>query len=589
MIGGYADFAKWVAIFGLLSNATGGLNYKGAWNAATNTPTLVSSVGTNGEFYLVTVAGNTNLNGITTWNVGDWAIFNGTVWQRLNNTSGALLILNNLSDLADNSIAKNNLQLLQGQTAIVSDAASVSLVNSGGNGSTTFNVAKVINVVNGRAGFQPLSINLPVMNSTAPGHKSPAQGETIRFYNNSVFPDDGPHVVEFNYQDGSSGAAPAILGGQFIDITVTDTSTPNGQFSWQTYGNVVGYMVSDVNTAEYKTVPLLRVGSYTPNNLLIVESENGSITDSGFSLANIKITGGEIDGTSIGINEPANANFLILTTNRKATVIGTQDEVQLTVIANGAQTNNILSVRNSDQTSEFFGINNEGYVIAPSFMTQTIYSLDPLNPFVAIDVQSPIQFSNSVYFPMLDSYEVLVTDATNQITSIPYRIEPEVGTIVIRDENGRITPQNLNLPCVRLIKTSAQSVPASTFTSISWDTTAYIDTDGFFNGGIDPTKIKIPVGFAGKYRVNGAVGPANSTIYPWATRLRVNGSTRNLYGDSGFTSLNTQVPATLTGGLIMLNDGDELELQVYQASVASQDYGQDNYEGSFFELSWIGS
>lgn len=57
--------------------------YKGLWNASTNTPTLTSSVGTSGNFYIVSVAGSTNLNGITNWGVGDWAIYNGTAWQRV--------------------------------------------------------------------------------------------------------------------------------------------------------------------------------------------------------------------------------------------------------------------------------------------------------------------------------------------------------------------------------------------------------------------------------------------------------------------------------------------------------------------------
>jgi hypothetical protein len=57
--------------------------YGGLWNASTNTPTLVSSVGTSGTFYIVSVAGTTSLNGISNWGVGDWAIFNGTVWQRV--------------------------------------------------------------------------------------------------------------------------------------------------------------------------------------------------------------------------------------------------------------------------------------------------------------------------------------------------------------------------------------------------------------------------------------------------------------------------------------------------------------------------
>jgi trimeric autotransporter adhesin len=68
-------------------NAIGALNYKGSWDASTNTPTLVSSVGNKGDYYVVSVAGNTNLNGITLWSVGDWAVFNGSVWQKIDGGS----------------------------------------------------------------------------------------------------------------------------------------------------------------------------------------------------------------------------------------------------------------------------------------------------------------------------------------------------------------------------------------------------------------------------------------------------------------------------------------------------------------------
>ena len=64
----------------------GDLNYQGTWNASTNTPTLTSSVGTQGYYYVVSVAGTTNLNGITDWQIGDWAIYNGSVWQKVDNT-----------------------------------------------------------------------------------------------------------------------------------------------------------------------------------------------------------------------------------------------------------------------------------------------------------------------------------------------------------------------------------------------------------------------------------------------------------------------------------------------------------------------
>lgn len=66
-----------------ITNAIGALNYKGTWNASTNDPTLTSSVGVKGDYYVVSVAGSTNLNGETLWGVGDMAVFNGSAWQKV--------------------------------------------------------------------------------------------------------------------------------------------------------------------------------------------------------------------------------------------------------------------------------------------------------------------------------------------------------------------------------------------------------------------------------------------------------------------------------------------------------------------------
>jgi hypothetical protein len=69
------------------ASVAGGLSYQGTWNANSNTPTLTSSVGTNGYYYVVATAGSTNLNGITDWQIGDWLLFNGTVWQKIDQTN----------------------------------------------------------------------------------------------------------------------------------------------------------------------------------------------------------------------------------------------------------------------------------------------------------------------------------------------------------------------------------------------------------------------------------------------------------------------------------------------------------------------
>ena len=60
-----------------------GASYRGTWNASTNTPTLTSSVGTQGHYYIVATAGSTTLNGISSWAVGDTVIFSGSVWQKI--------------------------------------------------------------------------------------------------------------------------------------------------------------------------------------------------------------------------------------------------------------------------------------------------------------------------------------------------------------------------------------------------------------------------------------------------------------------------------------------------------------------------
>lgn len=66
-----------------ITNVIGALNYKGTWNANTNSPSLASGAGTKGDYYQVSVAGSTTLDGISNWGVGDVAAFNGTTWQRI--------------------------------------------------------------------------------------------------------------------------------------------------------------------------------------------------------------------------------------------------------------------------------------------------------------------------------------------------------------------------------------------------------------------------------------------------------------------------------------------------------------------------
>jgi len=109
-----------------VTNAIGALNYKGTWNATTNTPALASSVGTKGDYYVVSVAGTTTLDGINNWGIGDWAVFNGSVWQRVE--GGADLNGVNLSVSGTSTLSG-----LTASTALALDASKnvVSVTNTG--------------------------------------------------------------------------------------------------------------------------------------------------------------------------------------------------------------------------------------------------------------------------------------------------------------------------------------------------------------------------------------------------------------------------------------------------------------------------
>lgn len=61
-----------------------GLDYLGTWNAATNTPALTNGTGTAGDFYKVSTAGSHDFGaGAIAFNVGDWVIYEGGIWQQV--------------------------------------------------------------------------------------------------------------------------------------------------------------------------------------------------------------------------------------------------------------------------------------------------------------------------------------------------------------------------------------------------------------------------------------------------------------------------------------------------------------------------
>ena len=126
------------------SNLQGALQYIGTWNAASNNPILTSSVGTKGFYYVVNFAGSTTLNGINDWKINDWAIFNGSVWEKIDNTDSVISVngFNGTVNLTTTNIA-------EGTNAYYTDIRARNSINSSATGLTYTNSTGAFTLTSG--------------------------------------------------------------------------------------------------------------------------------------------------------------------------------------------------------------------------------------------------------------------------------------------------------------------------------------------------------------------------------------------------------------------------------------------------------
>jgi hypothetical protein len=120
-----------------INTLVGGVQYQGTWNASTNTPTLTSSVGVQGHYYVVSVPGSTNLNGITDWKLGDWAIYNGTAWDKIDNTDAVISVNGEVG-----AVVLTTTNISEGTNLYFTNSrarTAINLTTTGNSGAATYN------------------------------------------------------------------------------------------------------------------------------------------------------------------------------------------------------------------------------------------------------------------------------------------------------------------------------------------------------------------------------------------------------------------------------------------------------------------
>jgi hypothetical protein len=258
-----------------------GITYQGTWNASTNTPTLTSSAGTTNGFYIVSVSGSTTLNGISNWGVGDWAIFNGTVWQRVEGGSSG-----NFVDLSVSGTT--TLSGLTASTALALDASKnvVSVTNTGTGNNVLATSPTLVTpalgtpssgTVTNLTGTASININGTV------GATTPATASVTTLTTSSTVTHNGGTANGVTYLNGSkvlTSGSTFVFDGTNVGI---GTSSPSswGKFAVQgtaSGSQVVSAIVNTSGTANSQTVLSFDAGAsgFNVRDSQIRATNNGS-------------------------------------------------------------------------------------------------------------------------------------------------------------------------------------------------------------------------------------------------------------------------------------------------------------------------
>jgi hypothetical protein len=287
---------------------------------------LASGVGTQGDYYVVNIAGSTNLDGITDWQIGDWAIFNGSVWQKVDNTDAVSSVNGQVGTVVLTAANVN---------AVPSTATITAGTGLTGGGTLASNTTVSLANTAVSAGSYGNAATVATFTVDAQGRLTAASNATIAITNSQV--------SGLGTMSTQNANAVAITDGVVSAANVTATTSFFGN-NYQATSSAGGTLKNSGGT------PQMQWGSGGGNNLSLEVSTNinpanaaVSISPTGTGTVTINPVGGGSANLSniTGANVTVTANlYANLATSNSAAMpdpsLPLNPEGYLTVIINGA-------------------------------------------------------------------------------------------------------------------------------------------------------------------------------------------------------------------------------------------------------------